>query len=125
MSAVQELDGDGSELVVELEDAAVSGVGVDRQRRQLPQPGLRCRPGAARRPPSPNAALPAQTNGNAERLIRTLLDEWAYVRLYRSNAERLVALPRYVDSYNRRRPHTAIRGLVPAAAVNNVLKHHT
>jgi transposase InsO family protein len=66
-----------------------------------------------------------QTNGKAERFIRTLLDEWAYVRLYRSNAERLAALPRYLDFYNRRRPHTAIRGLVPLAAVNNVLKHHT
>jgi transposase InsO family protein len=65
-----------------------------------------------------------QTNGKAERFIRTLLDEWAYVRLYRSNAERLAALPRYLDFYNRRRPHTAIRGLVPLAAVNNVLKHH-
>jgi transposase InsO family protein len=66
-----------------------------------------------------------QTNGKAERFIRTLLDEWAYVRLYRSNAERLAALPRYLDFYNRRRPHTAIRGLVPLAAVNNVLKHHS
>jgi transposase InsO family protein len=66
-----------------------------------------------------------QTNGKAERFIRTLLDEWAYVRAYRSNAERLAVLPRYVDFYNRRRPHTAIRGLVPLAAVNNVLKHHT
>jgi transposase InsO family protein len=65
-----------------------------------------------------------QTNGKAERFIRTLLDEWAYVRLYRSNAERLAALPRYLDFYNQRRPHTAIRGLVPLAAVNNVLKHH-
>ena len=65
-----------------------------------------------------------QTNGKAERFIRTLLDEWAYVRPYRSNAERLAALPRYVDFYNRRRPHTALRGLVPLASVNNVLKHH-
>jgi hypothetical protein len=30
-SAVEELDDDGGELVVELEDAAVSGVGVDDQ----------------------------------------------------------------------------------------------
>jgi transposase InsO family protein len=64
-----------------------------------------------------------QTNGKAERFIRTLLDEWAYVRLCRSNAERLAALPRYVDFYNQRRPHTAIRRLVALAAVNNVLKH--
>ena len=66
-----------------------------------------------------------QTNGKAERFIRTLLDEWAYLRLYRSNAERLAALPRYLDFYNRRRPHTAIRGLVPLAAVNNVLGYYT
>jgi transposase InsO family protein len=66
-----------------------------------------------------------QTNGKAERFIRTLLDEWAYVRAYRSKAERLAALPRYLDFYNQRRPHTAIGGLVPLAAVNNVLKHHS
>ena len=65
-----------------------------------------------------------QTNGKAERFIRTLLDEWAYVRPYRSNAKRLAALPRWVDFYNHRRPHTAIGGLVPRAAVNNLLEHH-
>ena len=66
-----------------------------------------------------------QTNGKAERFIRTLLDEWAYARPYRSNGERLHALRRYVDFYNRGRPHTAIGGLVPHAAVSNVLGHHT
>jgi hypothetical protein len=35
----------------------------------------------------------------AERFIRTLLGEWAYLRLYRSNAARLAALPRYVAFY--------------------------
>ena len=29
-----------------------------------------------------------QTNGKVERFNKTLLDEWAYARLYRSNAER-------------------------------------
>jgi len=66
-----------------------------------------------------------QTNGKAERFIRTLLDEWAYARPYRSNGDRLQALRRYVDFYNHGRPHTAIGGLVPQAAVNNVLEHHT
>jgi transposase InsO family protein len=65
-----------------------------------------------------------QTNGKAERFIRTLLDEWAYARPYRSNGERLHALRRFVAFYNQRRPHTAIGGLVPQAAVNNVLEHH-
>jgi len=65
-----------------------------------------------------------QTNGKAERFIQTLLHEWAYVRPYRSNAARLAALPRWVAFYNQRRPHTALRGLTPQAAVNNVSEHH-
>jgi transposase InsO family protein len=67
-----------------------------------------------------------QTNGKAERFIQTLLVEWAYGRLYRSNAERLAALPRWVHFYNHRRPHTAHGGLAPMAAlVNNVRGKHT
>jgi transposase InsO family protein len=65
-----------------------------------------------------------QTNGKAERFIRTLLDEWAYARPYRANGERLRALRRFVAFYNLRRPHTALRGLVPHAAVNNVFDYH-
>src|SRR6266511_5708579 len=37
-SAAEELDGDGGELVVELEDAAVHGVGVDDQLGALDAP---------------------------------------------------------------------------------------
>lgn len=65
-----------------------------------------------------------QTNGKAERFIRTLLDEWAYARPYRANGERLHALRRYVDFYNRARPHTALRGSVPRALVDNVHEQH-
>ena len=66
-----------------------------------------------------------QTNGKAERFIQTLLNEWAYARPYRSNGDRLHALRQFVSFYNRGRPHTAIGGLVPHAAVNNVLGHHS
>jgi transposase InsO family protein len=66
-----------------------------------------------------------QTNGKAERFIRTLLDEWAYARPYRANGERLHALRRYVDFYNRDRPHTALRGSVPRAVVDNVHEQHS
>jgi transposase InsO family protein len=66
-----------------------------------------------------------QTNGKAERFIGTLVREWAYARPYRSNAERLEALPAFVDFYNRRRPHTALGGLSPSAVVNNVRGDHT
>ena len=66
-----------------------------------------------------------QTNGKAERLIRTLLDEWAYQRSYTTNGERADALPVFVNFYNRRRPHTALGGRSPIDAVNNVSGDHS
>ena len=67
-----------------------------------------------------------QTNGKAERFIKTLLAEWAYGTLYRSNHERLAALPRWVAFYNHRRPHTSLDGQVPMTVlVNNVRGNHT
>ena len=66
-----------------------------------------------------------QTNGKAERVIQTLLNEWAYARPYRSNDERAAALPVFVDFYNRRRPHTALGGRSPLDAVNNVPGDHS
>lgn len=66
-----------------------------------------------------------QTNGKAERFIQTLLAEWAYARLYRSNQERLSAFPKWLTHYNHHRPHTALGGLSPiAASVNNVSGKH-
>ena len=59
-----------------------------------------------------------QTNGKVERFHRTMVEEWAYVRPYRSNASRLAALPRWLDSYNRRRPHTALGGQTPASRLS-------
>jgi transposase InsO family protein len=67
-----------------------------------------------------------QTNGKSERFNRTLLEEWAYVREYVSNAERVAALPSWIDHYNHRRPHTALGGLTPMEfLVNNVSVNHT
>jgi transposase InsO family protein len=56
-----------------------------------------------------------RANGKVERFNRTLAEEWAYVRLYTSNRQRLAALPRWVRFYNERRPHTALGGLPPAS----------
>jgi len=39
-----------------------------------------------------------QTNGKAERFIRTLLGGWAYSAIYRSSAERTAALAGWIDS---------------------------
>lgn len=60
-----------------------------------------------------------QTNGKAERFIGSLQREWAYARLYRSNAERLASLPRWVDTYNRCRPHAGLGGLSPLTVFVN------
>ncbi len=50
-----------------------------------------------------------------ERFNRTLLEEWAYVRLYRSNRARLQALRRWLEFYNSSRPHTALERRPPAS----------
>ena len=61
-----------------------------------------------------------QTNGKAERFIRTLLERWAYAYPYAHEAERLAALPSALDFYNRFRPHRALGGLAPLQRVNNL-----
>ena len=67
-----------------------------------------------------------QTNGKVERFHKTLLDEWAYGRPYRSNAERRRAFTRWLRLYNHRRPHTSLDGLTPMAVlVNNLGGKHT
>ena len=66
-----------------------------------------------------------QTNGKAERFIKTLLAEWAYGRLYRTNAERLADLPGWVNHYNTERTHTALGDITPMEAlVNNLHGNH-
>jgi transposase InsO family protein len=61
-----------------------------------------------------------QTNGKAERFIRTLLERWAYAYPYTHESERLAALPAALDFYNRFRPHRALGGLAPLQRVNNL-----
>ena len=59
-----------------------------------------------------------QTNGKAERFIRTLLDGWAYGALYRNSTERAAALDGWLDYYNHRRPHSALSHKPPIARLN-------
>jgi transposase InsO family protein len=61
-----------------------------------------------------------QTNGKAERFIRTLLERWAYAYPYERESERLAALSPALDFYNRFRPHRALGGLTPLQRVNNL-----
>ena len=65
-----------------------------------------------------------QTNGKAERFIRTMLGGWAYGAIYRSSDERTAALAGWIDFYNRRRPHGALSHKPPIARLhelNNLL----
>jgi transposase InsO family protein len=91
-----------TESVLFTETAAGLGIRLKRTRRYRPQ-----------------------TNGKVERFNKTLLDEWAYGRLYRSNDERRRAFTRWLRFYNHRRPHTSLDGLTPMAVlVNNVGGKH-
>jgi transposase InsO family protein len=69
-----------------------------------------------------------QTNGKAERFIRTMLGGWAYGAIYRSSAERTAALEGWLWRYNYRRKHGALGRRPPAARLaelNNALGSYT
>jgi transposase InsO family protein len=59
-----------------------------------------------------------QTNGKAERFIRTLLGGWAYGALYRNSTERTAALDGWIDYYNHHRRHSALGHKPPIARLN-------
>jgi hypothetical protein len=59
-----------------------------------------------------------QTNGKAERFIRTLLGGWAYGALYRNSSERTAALDGWLAYYNHRRRHSALGHKPPIARLN-------
>jgi transposase InsO family protein len=62
-----------------------------------------------------------QTNGKAERLIRTMLGGWAYGALYRDSRERTAALDGWLYRYNHHRRHRAIGRQPPVTRLNNLL----
>jgi transposase InsO family protein len=74
--------------------------------RQLKIRHLRIRP---RRP---------QTNGKAERFIRTMLAGWAYGAIYGSSHERTAALDGWLWHYNHRRRHSALGHRPPLSRTN-------
>jgi transposase InsO family protein len=81
-----------------------------------------CRAGAIRhlrtKPYTP------KTNGKAERLIQTLLREWAYRYPFRSSAERQQLLGPYLHFYNHHRMHSALADQPPISRLNlnNVMR---
>lgn len=65
-----------------------------------------------------------RTNGKAERLIQTLLREWAYRYPFRSSAERKQLLDPYLHFYNHHRMHSALADQPPISrlTLNNVMR---
>ena len=59
-----------------------------------------------------------QTNGKAERFIRTLLAGWAYGAVYGSSEERTRALDGWLWHYNHRRRHSALGRQPPISRTN-------
>lgn len=70
-----------------------------------------------------------QTNGKAERFIKTALGEWAYGRTYRHSRQRTSRLPTWLHHYNWHRPHGSLAGMPPISrlrlAGDNVMRLHT
>jgi transposase InsO family protein len=71
-----------------------------------------------------------QTNGKAERFIRTMLREWAYAAVYGSSPDRAAALSGWVERYNFRRRHSALGHRPPIDRLrerigNNVVGSYT
>jgi transposase InsO family protein len=56
-----------------------------------------------------------QTNGKAERFIRTMLGGWAYGAIYRNSRERTAALDGWLWHYNHHRRHSALGHKPPVA----------
>jgi transposase InsO family protein len=59
-----------------------------------------------------------QTNGKAERFIRTMLGGWAYGAIYRNSSERTKALDGWLWHYNHQRRHSALGHKPPIARLS-------
>src|SRR5689334_22763187 len=59
-----------------------------------------------------------QTNGKAERFIRTMLTNWAYGSIYGSSRERTAALDGWLWHYNHQRRHSALGHRPPLNRTN-------
>ena len=67
-----------------------------------------------------------QTNGKIERYHRILLEEWAYIRDWNSDAERSAACDDFVHFYNHHRAHGALGWSTPLTTLeDNVTGQHS
>ena len=70
-----------------------------------------------------------QTNGKAERFIKTALNEWAYARSYPTSDERARQLQPWTHQYNWHRPHGSLNSMPPISRLglseDNLLRLHS
>jgi transposase InsO family protein len=66
-----------------------------------------------------------RTNGKAERFIQTLLNEWAYARVYGSSSERTAGLEPWLIHYNYRRRHGSLGHQPPGSRINNLVGNYS
>ena len=59
-----------------------------------------------------------RTNGKAERLVQTLMREWAYAKPYLSSRGRKLALRPWLRYYNQVRPHGSLECLPPMTRIS-------
>ena len=60
-----------------------------------------------------------QTNGKVERFHRILLEEWAYIRDWHTDAQRHAAYIAFIHVYNHHRSHGALDWATPIATLNH------
>jgi hypothetical protein len=65
-----------------------------------------------------------QTNGKAERVIRTLMDGWHGREQFASREQRAKALVRFVNYYNCVRPHKGLDNATPLERLCEYFYHH-
>jgi transposase InsO family protein len=61
-----------------------------------------------------------QTNGKVERFHRILIEEWAYIRTWTSDAERTSAYDDFIHFYNHHRSHGALGWHTPMATLTQL-----
>lgn len=60
-----------------------------------------------------------QTNGKAERVIRTIMDMWHNQAKFKSRGHRKTELIRFINFYNTVKPHSGLKGQTPMETLIN------
>ena len=65
-----------------------------------------------------------QTNGKAERVIRTLMQMWHELEIFTHSDDRKSKLKRFINFYNTVKPHRGLNGSTPYEVLDNYFKQN-